>query len=341
MEAANHSLAANTWRSYSTAEKHIMRVEKETGVRMSFPFTLRTTLAYIGYLLNSKESGGRGIQGKSVEKYISALRLIHMKKGFFSPHLRPEIVGQIIRGACNRDQIKKRMQGKTGRLAMTPELMLKLKNRLAQSKMRLSKKRIIWAVSTISWAGALRIHEILSKHGDKFDPMTTLLASDITSTEAMVGDRKVKALKMVLKHPKEERLSAGVIIDLFATGDFMCPVKAHTDWLRDKVVNLSTLKPMYRLADGQAYTGAAFNKDLRNILKQDVDYEKSPVTAHSFRAGLATFMAKAGYEDSEIMKIGRWHSEAFLAYIKTPREVRAKLAEELASRVAESIRLEE
>ena len=50
--------------------------------------------------------------------------------------------------------------------------------------------------------------------------------------------------------------------------------------------------------------------------------------------------AKAGYNDSEIMKIGRWNSQAFLTYIKAPREVRAKLAEELANRVANSIVLE-
>jgi hypothetical protein len=51
-------------------------------------------------------------------------------------------------------------------------------------------------------------------------------------------------------------------------------------------------------------------------------------------------MAKNNYSDEEIMKIGRWHSSAFQAYIKTPREIRAKLAEELATRVARSMTLE-
>ena len=177
----------------------------------------------------------------------------------------------------------------------------------------------------------------MSRNEDKFDPLTTLLASDITVTKVSMADKEVEALKISIKHPKEERLSAGVVIDVFATGDFMCPVKAHTDWMRDKVVNLSSSKPMYRLADGRLYTGATFNKDLKALLKLDVDYNKSPVTAHSFRAGLATFMAKAGYKDEDIMKIGRWHSSAFQTYIKEPRIVRAKLAEELAKKVAQSM----
>ena len=35
----------------------------------------------------------------------------------------------------------------------------------------------------------------------------------------------------------------------------------------------------------------------------------------------------------------RWHSSAFQVYIDTPREVRARLAEELAAKVAGSMQL--
>ena len=35
----------------------------------------------------------------------------------------------------------------------------------------------------------------------------------------------------------------------------------------------------------------------------------------------------------------RWHSDAFKVYIDTPREVRARLAEELAGKVAASMQL--
>ena len=50
-----------------------------------------------------------------------------------------------------------------------------------------------------------------------------------------------------------------------------------------------------------------------SLLKNDVDYAKSPVAAHLFHAGLATFMAKAGYSDKCIIRIGLWHSSAFKA----------------------------
>ena len=122
-DAASHSVAETTWSSYATAERHIARAEKHSGVKITFPFSLKSTLAYVGFLLCSKEEGGRGLQGKSVEKYLSALRLIHMQKGHFEPYIRPEVIKQITRGACNRDQVMKRMEGKAVKVAMTPEIM--------------------------------------------------------------------------------------------------------------------------------------------------------------------------------------------------------------------------
>ena len=217
--------------------------------------------------------------------------------------------------------------------------MSSLKQCLRDSGFTTSRRRIIWAACCLCWSGALRVHELLSKEASKFDPKTTMMATAIKVSHAVVEGKKVETLEVYLAHPKEARLSAGVKLDLFATKDFMCPVKADKDWIKDKVVKLSDTKPLFRMADGRNYTGSQFNRDLKVLLKGVVDYNKSPITSHSFRRGLATFMAKSGYSDEDIMKVGRWHSEAFKAYITSPREIRGKLAAQLASRVSSSLRL--
>ena len=153
----------------------VRRVEKFSGIRMTFPFTLRATMAYVGFLLAPKSEGGREVQGKSIKKYLSAIRMLHMQRGHFSAWIRPEIIQQITRGACNRDQIVKRMRGKAGRLPMTPELMKKLKTNLRNASMVMSRKRLIWAVATIGWAGALRIHEMLARESETYDPYWPLM----------------------------------------------------------------------------------------------------------------------------------------------------------------------
>ena len=337
--AANHSVSANTWASYATAERHIARAENVTGVNITFPFSLKSLLAYVGFLLAPKVDGGRGLQGKSVEEYLSAIRLLHMQKGFFEPYIRPEIIKQITRGAVIRDQVAKRMEGKAEKMAMTVELMYKLKISLRDSRFPKSRRRIIWVASTLCWSGALRVHEILSRETTKFDPKTTMKTTAIKLARAKVEGKEVDVLQVYLAHPKEEKLSSGVTLDLFSTGDFMCPVKSYKDWMQDKVVSLSPGKPLFRLADGRNYTGAQFNSDLRVLLKGVVDYSKNPLTSHSFRRGLATFMAQNGYEDSDIMKVGRWHSGAFKNYITSPREIRGKLAAQLAAKVSASLKL--
>ena len=89
----------------------------------------------MGFLLAPKVDGGRGLQGKSVEEYLSAIRLLHMQKGFFfEPYISPEIIKQITRGAVIRDQVAKRMEGKAEKIAMTAELMYKLKISLRDSR---------------------------------------------------------------------------------------------------------------------------------------------------------------------------------------------------------------
>ena len=56
-------------------------------------------------------------------------------------------------------------------------------------------------------------------------------------------------------------------------------------------------------------------------------------TGCSFRigAGAATAATRAGVEDSLIHTFGRWNSSAFLAYIRTPRDLLAQLSKTLAT----------
>ena len=96
----------------------------------------------------------------------------------------------------------------------------------------------------------------------------------------------------------------------------------------------SALLPLLRLNTGANYTGKAFNRDLGRFLGKLAASQGGKVTSHSFRSGIATSMASAGYSDHEIMAMGRWHSSAFLRYIKAPRQKRAMVAQELASRMS-------
>ena len=66
-EAENGSLAQSTWQKYNSAQRHIKGAEKTSGVRFSFPFTYKMTMAYVGYLLS------RGLRSESISVYLSGI----------------------------------------------------------------------------------------------------------------------------------------------------------------------------------------------------------------------------------------------------------------------------
>ena len=204
--------------------------------------------------------------------------------------IRPEFVNSIIRGRQNQENIAE----KAPRMAMTVPVMKLLKHLLTTAKMNHEKRRLIWTVACLAFHGSFRIHELLSRKGKEFDPTTTLLGCDLNLHTITIGDNQEEVLMVHLKSPKEEKLGGGITVELFSTGTFSCPVKAYKKW---KYVSKSTMgkaSPAFRRPGGQCYTGNDFNKDIKTLLGEHINYDEKRYLSHSFRAGMASMMASAG-----------------------------------------------
>ena len=86
----------------------------------------------------------------------------------------------------------------------------------------------------------------------------------------------------------------------------------------------------FRTEQGWAYTHKEFNSDIKSLLQEFLPYGHN-ISGHSFRAGLASLLAQAGYGDDKIKAIGRWSSKAFQNYIKLPALTRVNVASRLAA----------
>ena len=127
-------------------------------------------------------------------------------------------------------------------------------------------------------------------------------------------------------------------MDIFKTTGplrWLCVVNAYTKYA-SSLTDTTTAQPLATMSDGKGYTGRMFNEDLKHLLRGKVDLSLGPLTSHSFRAGLATMMAKAGCSDKDIQLTGIWTSTAFKSYVKTARPKRAALAASIWNTLTES-----
>ena len=320
-EAANHSLSKSTWSTYKTAERMLAMCRKDEKKKMDLPLSEEDILTYIGWLLEV-----RNVKARTISGYLSGLRLLHITKGAEPPEMRTNLVKCILTGKTNMENIETRKSTMAGRLPMTMTMMRVLKEQIRLWEEPMQKKLLMWAVCSLAFHGAFRIHEILSKTSSTFDPDFVLLHENLSLKREFKegGDR---FLEVVLKCPKESRTGKAVVIEVFETKGALCPVKAYERW--QSRTKAETGMPAFREDDGTPLTGTKLNGWLRNRLEKFIDYKKGKFTSHSFRIGLATTLGTRGCSNDDIKEAGRWNSNSYEVYMRLPRNRRAKVAKKI------------
>ena len=118
-------------------------------------------------------------------------------------------------------------------------------------------------------------------------------------------------------------------------GSFFCPVTAIWKWRQKSRLEFRGDLPFFRSEDGTGFTPKVLNAELRALLQDEIDYTEGRISAHSFRAGLTTTMARLGYSADMISVQGRWASEAYLKYCKLGRANRLQDQLDLMTKMTE------
>lgn len=134
-------------------------------------------------------------------------------------------------------------------------------------------------------------------------------------------------VKIHLKKLKCDQFGLGSDIILGRTGNLLCPVAAILSYIVARGAHLGLF---FMDANGRTITKTWFIVQIRSILV-DLGLPQHQYAGHSFRIGAATSTALAGIDDSTIQTLGRWHSAAFLQYIRIPQEQLATVSNTLAS----------
>ena len=122
---------------------------------------------------------------------------------------------------------------------------------------------------------------------------------------------------MRIKQSKTDPFRQGITLFLGRTGLLICPIDAILPYL---AVRDNRLGPLFILQDGRMLTRQTFGNLLDNVLDQ-LHLPSGEFNTHSFRIGAATSAKEAGISDSQIMMLGRWQSNAYQRYIRTPLDL--------------------
>ena len=324
-EMANFGLASRSWATYGSAVKNLKKCQEETGIDMSLPMEPNKILEFIAWMK------ARGLSSRSMSSYLSGVRMYHIASGFSEGVLREPMVKLILKGQANMEKIEKIVGVRKGKLPVTISVMKLLKVRLAKVSWPMWEVRLLWAVMTVAWSGSTRVHELLSKQKSTYDVQTTLLWKDVKFTSVKMEEKDVKTMVIHVKSPKVDRVGAGDDIVVAELGNFMCPISAMKKYREVIRLKEEAGMPVFRVKSGACFTGADLNAKLKRLIGDLGD--KIPgkaVTSHSFRAGVASEMARRGHTEEELMAVGRWSSRAYLVYMGLPLAHRATFARKIA-----------
>lgn len=280
--------------------------------RSCLPTSEDTLLLFVSYLAQ------QGLSHTSIKVYLSAVRLLHISAGLhdqFTQQTTPRLE-LVLKG------IQKESAPKRSRLPITLDIMEKIKEALLLHPKQ-PDNIMMWAACCTAFFGFLRCSEFTVPAEDSFDPEAHLSLADVAVDDKM----SPTVVQVTIKQSKTDPFRQGAHLYLGTTDTVICPVKAMLAYL---AVRDPAPGPLFKLTYKKCLTRQAFSTLLSRTLTT-AGVSNKGFTTHSFRIGAATSAKEAGISDVHIKMLGRWKSEAYQLYVRTPRERLAKLSKQLAS----------
>ena len=263
----------------------------------------------------------QGLAPQTIKSYLSAVRNMQISLGLPDPRDQSSMpMLKRVQAGIARLRMLKGTAPRV-RLPITPHVLSRIHDFLSSSPDQ--DKTVIVAVATTAFFGFFRLGELLPTSTAAFNPTTDLAWGDV----AVDNRQNPRMLQIHLKTSKTQQFGPGVDVVLGTTGTTLCPVTAMVQYIKER----GSQPGAFFLSPAKtALTKAQFVSRIRAIL-QLLGLPHCDYAGHSFRIGAATTAASMGVEDSMIQTLGRWHSAAFLQYIRTPKEQLAAMSAVLAT----------
>ena len=300
-----NGLAPSTRRSYASAQRRFIDFCSQLGRSSPCPADEQVLCLFITHL-------ARTIQHRSIKVYLSGVRSLHIERGFADPLEGCLRLQQVLRGI-------KRVQGTPAsqRLPITDALLIIIHKALVFDSYN---HRMFWAACTLAYFGLLRSAEFTVPNLGSFDSLIHLQVSDLAFDNLL----NPSCLRVLIKASKTDPFRKGCHIHIGRGNLPLCAVSAMSCYLHSRG---GAPGPLFLLEDGRPLSRQLLTSWLRDIFSGAG--VSGNYSSHSFRIGAASVAARNGVPDHLIQAVGRWTSNAYLAYIRTPVDALAAVSRHL------------
>ena len=274
--------------------------------------TTENTLIYFAVFL------AKTVNPDTIKVYLAAVCHMHLVNGYDLQITKFQRLHYILRGI-------KRVKGVPTRTRLPITLdHLKLFHRILHSRTSPTHdETMIWAAISIAFFGFLRIGEMTCS--GPYNSSTNLCRSDVSFHNKKRGDNEV-FLQLRIKASKTDPFRASATITIGSNSGMYCPVRALQTYLSRAPTDYAG--PLFCYSNGVPLSRSQFTKELRILLAQG-GHHPAHYAGHSFRIGAATTAASQGLPHWLIQTLGRWSSDCYLRYIRTPINVLTDVSKRL------------
>lgn len=271
------------------------------------PLNEATLLKYVAYLSLQK------ITYSTAKTYYSGIKNYSVVEGFGLPRETFDRLKMALRS------LEINSGNTTKKLPVTIQILEQIIDRIVHTNYN---DVMLWAAMTLAHFGLLRAAEFTINMS--YDPNVHLSLPDVS-----FHDDHGKYIKVFLKRSKTDKTNKGVFLHIGCSGVRVCAYCAMWEYYHiTSGFDNSPIRALFVFKNSVPLSRKLFVNHVKMYLAlSGIDPEH--YSGHSFRIGGATTAAAAGLADWEIQILGRWTSNTYQRYIRTPSTLLVNFAQRM------------